>query len=80
MPARLIQNTKIVGAKQTIKALESGTVKTVYVAKNADARVVDPIITLSQSKCIPIVYIETMEELGRACEIDVGAAVASIIK
>lgn len=75
-----MQATKIVGAKQTIKALESGTVETVYIAKDADAPVVEPIIILTQSKQIPIVYIKTMEELGRACKIDVGAAVASIVK
>lgn len=80
MPRRLRSTNKLVGAKQTLKALESNDVETIYVAKNANACVIDPVISLSQSKNVPIVYFDTMVELGQACKIDVGAAVASIIK
>lgn len=71
-------SNKIVGAKQTKKAIETGRASVVYIAKDADAMVTEPIINLCKAKGIEIIYIETMKELGKVCAIDVGAATAAL--
>ncbi|CCO07793.1 ribosomal L7Ae/L30e/S12e/Gadd45 family protein [Desulforamulus hydrothermalis] len=69
---------KTVGAKQTLKAVEKLQAKQVYWAADAEARVVDPILRICSTKNIPTVKVDSMKDLGRACGIDVGCAIASI--
>jgi len=69
---------KTVGAKQTLKAVERSQAKVVYWAADAEGRVVDPILRICNAKNIPTVKVETMKELGKACRIEVGCAIASV--
>ncbi|HHX18216.1 MAG TPA: 50S ribosomal protein L7ae-like protein [Clostridium sp.] len=71
---------KTVGLKQSLKAIQKGIVDKVYIANDAEERVVSKIINLCTEKNIPIVYADSMKQLGKACGIDVGAAVVSIVK
>lgn len=71
---------KTVGSKQTLKAIERGQAKMVFVARNADRFVTDPIIKASELKNIKVLEVDSMKNLGRACGIDVGCASASIIE
>jgi large subunit ribosomal protein L7A len=71
---------KTVGAKQTMKAIERGQAKAVYVAQNAERYVIEPIIQLSSLKDIPVIQVDTMQSLGKACQIEVGCAVAAILE
>ncbi|MDQ2086685.1 ribosomal L7Ae/L30e/S12e/Gadd45 family protein [Herbivorax sp. ANBcel31] len=71
---------KIVGLKQSLKAVQKGIVGEVYIAKDAEERVVSKIVDLCTEKDIPIVYADSMKQLGKACGIDVSAAVVSILK
>ena len=71
---------KAVGLKQSRKAVKEGCAMRVYVACNADDRLCAPIVTLCEDKGIEVCRISTMEELGRACGISVGAAVAVLLK
>ncbi len=80
MPAKLIHAKKVVGAKQTLKALHKGQAQVVYLAKDADKRVSGPIVEQCSKAGVEIVFVDSMAELGRACLIDVGAAVASVIE
>ena len=66
----------LVGAKQLKKGLLAGTVKTVYLAENADPNVTEPIAELCTKANIQPVWVRTMAELGRICGIEVGAAAA----
>ena len=70
----------LVGTKQLRKALRAGRVETVYLAKNADPGVTEPLEALCAEAGIQPVWVRTMAELGRACGIDVGAAAAGIAK
>ena len=70
----------IAGMRQTVKAIENDTALEVYIARDAEDKVTLPVIRLCQEKGIPIVYAETMTELGKACNIKVGAAMAAILK
>lgn len=70
---------KTVGVKQTLRALEKGQVHRVYIAEDAEAHILRPILDLCQNRRIETVKIASMVELGKACGIEVGAAVAAIL-
>ena len=70
----------VVGLKQLRKALKDGTVRKVFLARNAEPRLVEPIEAQCHEMEIPCVWVETMAELGAACGIEVGAAVAVLLK
>lgn len=80
MPAKLMQSDRLVGTKQTLKALETGRAEVVYIAEDAEANVTNPVVQRCRALGIEIVYIDSMAALGRACGIDVGAAVACVLK
>lgn len=71
-----ITGEKVVGVKQTIKALKNKEGKTLYVAKDADFKLLEPIIRLAEINSLPVVYVDTMKELGVLCGIAVSAATA----
>ncbi|WP_125153915.1 ribosomal L7Ae/L30e/S12e/Gadd45 family protein [Clostridium rectalis] len=70
---------KVVGFKQSFKAIKSGKAKTVYVAKDSDDKIHKQVEEAAQENSFDIVYIGTMKELGKLCGIDVGAAIAVLI-
>jgi len=69
----------IVGAKQLKKALLNGTAKRVFLAKNADPVITEPLQALCLEKDIRCAWVSTMTDLGHACGIDVGAAAAAVV-
>ncbi|MDU6879114.1 ribosomal L7Ae/L30e/S12e/Gadd45 family protein [Clostridium tepidum] len=75
-----LKGNKVVGVKQTVKALKNNTVKTLYVSKDADESLIKPLIELAEENSIDIIKIDTMKELGRLCGIDVSAATAALLK
>lgn len=75
-----LEGKKVVGIKQTIKTIKNGEGSIVYIAKNADAKLVQSVEALAIENSIEVVYVDTMKELGRLCGIDVGAATAVILK
>ncbi len=77
--ARLKTGPRTVGARQTVKALQRGVARVVFVAKDADPDVVAPVVQLTRGQPVEVVYVESMLALGRACGIDVGASAAAIV-
>ena len=69
----------VVGAKQLKKAVEAGRARYVFLAENADPAVIEPIVLLCRSKEVQTAWVPSMAELGRACGIEVGAAVAAVV-
>lgn len=67
----------IVGAKQIRKALEKGTVRAVFLAKNADPSITEPLRLTCDLHQIPYTWVAAMDDLGKMCGIDVGAAAAA---
>lgn len=76
----LKHHSKTVGLKQTLKALAAGKVRELYIAEDADERIVEKVLNACSGKDIEIYRVESMKLLGRKCGIDVGTAVAAIIK
>ena len=76
----LKQHSKTVGLKQSLRAVEEDEVKAVYIAEDADNRVVARVLDMCRAKNIEIRMTDSMKTLGKACGIDVGTAVAAILK
>ena len=62
---------KVIGIKQCLKFIKLGKGKVLYVANDADARLISPLIELAEKKNIKIVEVSTMKELGKIGGIDV---------
>lgn len=75
-----LQGNKVVGIKQTTKAIKNGKGHVLYVAKDADDKVINPLIELANNNMVNIVFIETMSQLGKLSGIDVGTAATLILK
>ncbi|MDD3704647.1 MAG: ribosomal L7Ae/L30e/S12e/Gadd45 family protein [Clostridiaceae bacterium] len=71
-------HSRIVGLKQTVKAIKNGTTKKVYLAKDADEFIKKSVLDVCSDKDIQIIYVNNMKELGDACGIDIGASTAAI--
>ncbi|NGQ97176.1 50S ribosomal protein L7ae-like protein [Brevibacillus sp. SYP-B805] len=69
-----------IGINQTMKAIESNLVQEVFIAEDADKRLTNKIALLCKEKGVPVIYVDSMRRLGKACGIDVGAAAAAIKK
>ncbi|MEH7124682.1 50S ribosomal protein L7ae-like protein [Bacillus sp. JJ1773] len=69
----------IIGTRQTVKALQTGTTKEVIIAKDADPKVIANVASKASEVNVPVLYVDSMKKLGKACGIDVGAATVAII-
>ena len=75
-----LSNTNlVVGAKQLKKAVRDDRARCVFLARNADPAVTEPLAELCAQHHIPITWVASMADLGRACGIEVGAAAAAIL-
>ena len=77
--AELAGKQFVVGAKQLRKALQSGRANFVYLAKNADPAITAPIEEQCKLNSVPCAWVSSMQDLGRACGIEVGAAAAAAV-
>lgn len=68
-----------IGTKQTTKMVEQGKAIEVFVAKDADPRLTMRIINLCRKMGVKVTYVDTMKMLGKACGIEVGAAMAALV-
>lgn len=71
---------KVVGVKQLRKALEEESVCCVYLAENADPGITAPLAKMCGKSGTQCHWVPTMEELGHACGISVGASAAGLLK
>ena len=67
-----------IGSKQTVKALKRGTIKEVVIAQDADHRLVTKVAAVAMEVNVPILYVDSMKKLGKACGIDVGTVAVAI--
>lgn len=79
MLAELSSNPKVVGVKQVRRAVEAGKARRVFLAADADPRLIEPIAALCAERGVETVEAAGMKDLGRACGISVGAAVAALL-
>ena len=79
MLSELKTASKVTGAKQVTRALKNGSVRLVFLAQDADPRITGPVETLCRESGVETESVPTMTELGAACGIAVGSAVAAIL-
>ena len=79
MLEELRQGPRVAGVKQTRRAIQDGKVRRVFLARDADPRVTDPIADLCREKDVPVEREAGMKELGSACGIAVGSAAAALL-
>ena len=71
---------RVIGIKQVAKAVKREAATEVFIADDADAKVVEPLEALCTEQNVPVSRVSSMKELGTACNIEVGAAAAAAIK
>lgn len=71
---------KVVGIKQVSKAVERGEAVTVFVAADAEPRLVQGLLALLEKHNVSLDETATMQELGRACGIEVGASAVALLR
>ena len=71
---------RVIGVKQVTKAVQKSQADAVFLADDADGHVTEPLLHLADEIGVPVVHVPTMEELGKACSIEVGAAAAAVLK
>lgn len=77
-----LRNKKMrtVGFKETTQAIRAGKVEQVFLAKDVDEYISKKVEEICTEYGLSINYIDTMEEIGKACGIGIGAATAAILK
>ena len=80
MLSELCTAHKVIGVKQSKKAIRDGKAEEVFVALDAEKRVVGPVYELCSETDTKLTEITTMTELGDAAGIDVGAAVVTVLR
>ena len=79
MITELASQEKVIGVKQSRKAIREGRAKRVYLAYDADPAITDPVADGCAEAGIPMETGYTMAQLGQACRIAVGASVVVIL-
>ena len=77
MTVTLKNAKRVIGIKQVTKAVKNDLAKCVYIADDADDRVLSPLKELCKN--VEMIFGNTMAELGKSCNIEVGAAAVALL-
>ena len=80
MITELASQEKVIGVKQSRKAIREGRACLVYLACDADPAITGPVAESCASGGIPVESGHTMAQLGKACRITVGASVVAVLR
>jgi large subunit ribosomal protein L7A len=70
----------VIGVKQCRRALRDQNAQLVFLARDADPALTAPVEQLCRLGQIPVVSDFTMRQLGQAAGIQVGAAMAAVLR
>jgi len=76
----LTTRNKVVGVKQSRKAIAQDRAVKAFFAVDADPMLLDALRSSCEEKGIPVEQDFTCAELGRACQISVGAAIVVLVR
>ena len=79
MAEALTNREKVVGLKQTRRAVESGRASCVWLGTDADPAMAGPLRERCRREHITVVETMTMAQLGRQCGIAVGTAACATL-
>ena len=69
-----------IGYKQTLRALNDGKAEKLFIAADADEKMITALKKAADEQNVSVTEVETMTELGNLCGIDVGSSCAVILK
>ncbi len=75
----LLSKKFVVGTNQTLKHIKNGNIEKVFIAADAYKKVIADIEQGCKEYSIPVIYVESMKQLGNYCGISRPAACAAII-
>ncbi|HOP87399.1 MAG TPA: ribosomal L7Ae/L30e/S12e/Gadd45 family protein [Acetomicrobium flavidum] len=76
----LIEGDRVVGAKSVLRRILRSEIEKVFIARDADAEVSEPVLREAEIRKIPVEWVDSSKVLGRACVIERPAAVAGLLK
>jgi large subunit ribosomal protein L7A len=76
---RLLSGDFSAGLKASKKAIAANRAKTIYIASDADSFIIEDVSAMCRENGVEIVMAQSMQMLGNACGIKVGAAVAVLL-
>ena len=79
MITELASQEKVIGVKQSRKAIREGRARQVFLACDADPAITGPVASSCAEAGIPVQGGYTMTQLGQACCIAVGASVVAVL-
>lgn len=79
MITELASQEKVVGVKQSRKAIREGRARQVFLACDADPAIIGPVAQSCAEANVPVRSGYTMAQLGQACRIAVGASVVAVL-
>lgn len=71
---------RVVGARQVLRAVVAGNAERVFIARDADPFITQPVVNACEKSGVRFEEVGTMQQLGKDCGIGVKAAVAGILK
>jgi len=71
---------RVVGTKQVLRAIEESEATLVFLAEDADSMLKQKVKDACAARGIAVEPVYTMQALGVACHIQVGAATAALLK
>ncbi|WP_181362796.1 ribosomal L7Ae/L30e/S12e/Gadd45 family protein [Sulfoacidibacillus thermotolerans] len=74
------QQMRVVGLSSTLRALQKGHLIEVYLAKDAEHRVLQPLQKQCEERGISIVWVDSQLALGRACGLRIGTSAVGILR
>ena len=79
MELSLMEGEKVVGLKQSLRAIRTGRAVQVLLAEDAQTSVRTPVLQLCDRMGVTPIDAPTMARLGKAFGIEVGAAIAVVL-
>ena len=80
MITELASKEKVIGVKQSRKAIRDGRAKQVFLACDADPAITEPIEAMCRRQNVRCAWIRSKKDLGKHCGIDVAAAAAAAVE
>ena len=71
---------RVVGSKQVLRALNEDKAARVFLGRDADGFIYYRINGLCEEKRVPVTVVDSMQELGKLCMVNVKAASAAVLK
>lgn len=71
---------RTVGLKQSVKAIQNGRARTVYLADDADDAIRQEILSCCRQAGLTAETVPSKASLGKACGIECSAAVVALLK